>query len=130
MQARKAVTDIERRPHQAVRAYSSSEEREVLVKASQVRGNATSSCTLSAKTIYHDHASTYGVERTPSIEARITQSGSKDHSHYAFDRNKVSVLDTFYCRLHRAPSASMQQPQASVAGCTRPWATESQMMVP
>ena len=56
MQARKAVTDIERRPHQAVRAYSSSEEREVLVKASQVRGTATPACTLSAKTTYHDHA--------------------------------------------------------------------------
>ncbi len=39
MQARKLVTDIERRPHPKVRAYSSSEEREVLVKASQVRGS-------------------------------------------------------------------------------------------
>ena len=79
MQARKAVTDIERRPHQAVRAYSSSEEREVLVKASQVRGTAASSCILSAEVIYHDHALTYGIERTPSMEARSTQSGSRDH---------------------------------------------------
>ena len=41
-QARKAVTDIERKPHMSVRAYSSAEEREVLVKASQAAQSAIS----------------------------------------------------------------------------------------
>lgn len=35
MQAQKVLIDIERRPHAKVRSYSSSQERELLVKAGQ-----------------------------------------------------------------------------------------------
>ena len=42
MQAHKALTDIERKPHKAVRCYSSAEERAVLLKASQAAQSAIS----------------------------------------------------------------------------------------
>ena len=41
-QARKAIIDIERKPHMSVRSYSSAQEREVLVKASQAAQSAIS----------------------------------------------------------------------------------------
>lgn len=46
------------------------------------------------------------------------------------DRNTLSILNVFHCRLHRAPSSSMRQPPASVAGCTRRWATDLRVVVP
>lgn len=42
VQARKAIIDIERKPHMSVRSYSNSQEREVLVKASQAAQSAIS----------------------------------------------------------------------------------------
>ena len=41
-QARKALTDIERKPHKGVRCYSSAQERDVLLKASQAAQSAIS----------------------------------------------------------------------------------------